>query len=96
MSYSRKRQRFLVNQGYAYKVTDSVSFFSNGWTNVVMLVCVQVVTHLAGIEDEQLSLGTKDAQLNLLQQVLTASDADAEEEDIRDELFDGIRSDTKV
>jgi len=73
MSYSRKRQRFLVNQGYAYKV----------------------VTHLAGIDDEQLAFATKDSQLNMLQQVLMASDADAEEEDIKEELFDGIRSEIK-
>lgn len=49
-----------------------------------------MVTHLAGMDDEDLSLGTKDSQLTLLQQVLTASDADAEEEENRDELNDGI------
>uniref|UniRef100_F1KWF4 General transcription and DNA repair factor IIH helicase/translocase subunit XPB n=1 Tax=Ascaris suum TaxID=6253 RepID=F1KWF4_ASCSU len=69
MSYSRKRQRFLVNQGYAYKV----------------------VNRLPGMEKEDLKLGTKEAQLNLLHQVLAASDADAEEEDIKEESFDGTR-----
>uniref|UniRef100_A0A915AQ27 General transcription and DNA repair factor IIH helicase/translocase subunit XPB n=3 Tax=Parascaris univalens TaxID=6257 RepID=A0A915AQ27_PARUN len=69
MSYSRKRQRFLVNQGYAYKV----------------------VNRLPGMEKEDLKLGTKEAQLNLLHQVLAASDADAEEEDIKEETFDGTR-----
>lgn len=69
MSYSRKRQRFLVNQGYAYKV----------------------VNRLPGMEKEALKLGTKDSQLQLLQQVLAASDADAEEEDVKEETFDGLK-----
>ncbi|VDN60863.1 unnamed protein product [Dracunculus medinensis] len=69
MSYSRKRQRFLVNQGYAYKV----------------------VNRLPGMEKEELKLYTKDSQLQLLQQVLAASDADAEEEDVKEETFDGVR-----
>ncbi|KAL4003241.1 DNA repair helicase rad25 family protein [Acanthocheilonema viteae] len=69
MSYSRKRQRFLVNQGYAYKV----------------------VNRLPGMEKETLKLATKDSQLQLLQQVLAASDADAEEEDIKEESVDGSR-----
>ncbi|TKR78097.1 hypothetical protein L596_018959 [Steinernema carpocapsae] len=67
MGYSRKRQRFLVNQGYAYKV----------------------VNRLPGMENEDLKLGTKDSQMVLLQQVLQASDADAEEEDVKEELVDG-------
>ncbi|KAK6016271.1 hypothetical protein OSTOST_18247 [Ostertagia ostertagi] len=67
MGYSRKRQRFLVNQGYAYKV----------------------VNRLPGMEKEDLKLGTKEAQLQLLQQVLAASDADAEEEDVKEEMADG-------
>ncbi|EGT46469.1 hypothetical protein CAEBREN_17583 [Caenorhabditis brenneri] len=61
MGYSRKRQRFLVNQGYAYKV----------------------VNKLPGMESEDLKLGTKELQLQLLSQVLATSDADAEEEDIK-------------
>ncbi|CAI4230565.1 unnamed protein product [Auanema sp. JU1783] len=67
MGYSRKRQRFLVNQGYAYKV----------------------VNRFPGMEKEDLKLSTKQDQLQLLQQVLAASDADAEEEDIKEELADG-------
>ncbi|PAV84038.1 hypothetical protein WR25_14467 isoform B [Diploscapter pachys] len=67
MAYSRKRQRFLVNQGYAYKV----------------------VNQLPGMEKENLGLATKDQQLQLLQQVLAASDADAEEEDVKEEVLDG-------
>ncbi|VDN04968.1 unnamed protein product [Thelazia callipaeda] len=69
MSYSRKRQRFLVNQGYAYKV----------------------VNRLPGMEKEVLKLATKDSQLLLLQQVLAATDADAEEEDMKEESVDGSR-----
>ncbi|XP_068670729.1 general transcription and DNA repair factor IIH helicase/translocase subunit XPB-like isoform X2 [Montipora foliosa] len=58
MYYSAKRQRFLVNQGYSFKV----------------------ITRLAGMEEENLELGDKRKQQELLQQVLAASDADAEEE----------------
>ncbi|XP_037075678.1 general transcription and DNA repair factor IIH helicase subunit XPB-like [Pollicipes pollicipes] len=59
MSFSRKRQRFLVNQGYSYKV----------------------ITRLAGMdEDRDLLYNSKDEQGQLLQQVLAASDLDADEE----------------
>ena len=61
MNYSRKRQRFLVNQGYAYKV----------------------ITKLAGMDQEQdMMYKTREEQGQLLQQVLSASDMDAEEERI--------------
>uniref|UniRef100_A0A914EDC7 General transcription and DNA repair factor IIH helicase/translocase subunit XPB n=1 Tax=Acrobeloides nanus TaxID=290746 RepID=A0A914EDC7_9BILA len=69
MGYSRKRQRFLVNQGYAYKV----------------------VNHIPGMEKETLVFQTKDEQLQLLQRVLQASDADAEEEDVKEELLESNR-----
>ncbi|KAJ4430992.1 hypothetical protein ANN_19585 [Periplaneta americana] len=59
MSYSRKRQRFLVNQGYSYKV----------------------ITKLAGMDEEpDLLYSTREEQGQLLQQVLAASDMDADEE----------------
>ncbi|KXJ10571.1 TFIIH basal transcription factor complex helicase XPB subunit [Exaiptasia diaphana] len=58
MYYSTKRQRFLVNQGYSFKV----------------------ITSLAGMDEENLNLSTKREQQELLQKVLAASDADAEEE----------------
>lgn len=59
MHFSTKRQRFLVNQGYSFKV----------------------VTKLAGMEEEpDLAFSTKKEQAELLQKVLAASDADAEEE----------------
>lgn len=63
MHFSRKRQRFLVNQGYSYKV----------------------ITKLAGMDEESLCYGTKEEQSNLLQQVLAANDADAEEEKVAGE-----------
>ncbi|XP_031783608.1 general transcription and DNA repair factor IIH helicase subunit XPB [Nasonia vitripennis] len=61
MNYSRRRQRFLVNQGYAYKV----------------------ITKLAGMDDEpDMMYKTREEQGQLLQQVLSASDVDADEERI--------------
>ncbi|XP_071802961.1 general transcription and DNA repair factor IIH helicase/translocase subunit XPB-like [Asterias amurensis] len=58
--YSLKRQRFLVNQGYSFKV----------------------ITKLAGMDESNLKYGKKQEQQQLLQQVLLASDIDAEEEKI--------------
>lgn len=58
MQYALKRQRFLVNQGYAYKV----------------------ITRLAGMENENLKLGTKAEQADLLHLVLASTDEDAMEE----------------
>jgi len=63
MHYAQKRQRFLVNQGYSYKV----------------------ITRLAGMEKEELQFSTKEEQQNLLQTVLAATDADAEEERVSGE-----------
>merc|ERR1712088_1216463 len=61
MAFSRKRQRFLVNQGYAYKV----------------------ITKLAGMDvDSDLFYKNHDERVLLLQQVMAATDADAEEETI--------------
>ncbi|XP_046850585.1 general transcription and DNA repair factor IIH helicase subunit XPB-like isoform X2 [Xenia sp. Carnegie-2017] len=58
MFYSGKRQRFLINQGYSFKV----------------------ITKLAGMDEENLAYATKREQQELLQKVLAASDADADEE----------------
>jgi len=63
MGYSRKRQRFLVNQGYSYKV----------------------VTRLAGLEQEDLHYKTKEEQVNLIHQIMAASDDAGEEERISGE-----------
>uniref|UniRef100_A0A224X7U7 General transcription and DNA repair factor IIH helicase/translocase subunit XPB n=1 Tax=Panstrongylus lignarius TaxID=156445 RepID=A0A224X7U7_9HEMI len=61
MAYSRKRQRFLINQGYSYKV----------------------ITKLAGLdEDSDIMYSDRDEQGSLLQQVLAASEVDADEEKI--------------
>lgn len=69
MNYSRKRQRFLVNQGYAYKV----------------------ITKLAGIDEEpDMMYKTHEEQSQLLQQVLLASDTDADEERIPGEGPRGV------
>lgn len=57
MHFTRKRQRFLVNQGYSYKV----------------------VTKLAGMDEEDLLYKTREEQLQLLQKVVSANDADEEE-----------------
>lgn len=74
MTYARKRQSFLVNQGYAYKV----------------------ITKLKGIEDEELFYKTKDEQHQLLQQVLAANDADAEEEKIPGDPYSRYSSSSVV
>uniref|UniRef100_A0A1A9WU53 General transcription and DNA repair factor IIH helicase/translocase subunit XPB n=1 Tax=Glossina brevipalpis TaxID=37001 RepID=A0A1A9WU53_9MUSC len=61
MSYSRKRQRFLVNQGYCYKV----------------------ITHLNDMNnDPDLFYKNREEQSQLLQQVLSASDLDCEDEKV--------------
>ncbi|VDP10460.1 unnamed protein product, partial [Soboliphyme baturini] len=76
MSYSRRRQKFLINQGYSYKV----------------------ITKLVGMDAKNLSFATKEEKVELLQQVLTASDADIEEEEgdeLKDEYLDSWKSQPK-
>ena len=63
MHFARKRQRFLVNQGYSYKV----------------------VTSFESMAKEELMYQTKEEQHQLLQQVMTANDTDAEEERVAGE-----------
>ena len=60
VQFSQKRQRFLINQGYAYKV----------------------IAELPGMESETLDYSTKKEQQQLLQQIIAASDLDAEEEQV--------------
>lgn len=43
------------------------------------------------IENETLDYATKDEQLKLLRQVLQTSEADADEEDVKEELFEGSK-----
>lgn len=68
MHFARKRQRFLANQGYSYKV----------------------VTTFEGMEKDDLFYSTKEEQHQLLQQVMTANDTDAEEERGAGEMGIGI------
>ncbi|XP_059072229.1 uncharacterized protein LOC131873227 [Cryptomeria japonica] len=70
MHFARKRQRFLANQGYSYKV----------------------VTTFEGIDKEELMYNTKEEQHQLLQQVMTANDTDAEEEKVANEPGFGLSS----
>lgn len=64
MHFARKRQRFLANQGYSYKV----------------------LTTFEGMDKEDLMYTTKEEQHQLLQQVMTANDTDAEEEKVAGEF----------
>lgn len=54
------------------------------WCPVIFLS--QVITKLAGMEEEDLMFSTKDEQQQLLQKVLAASDLDAEEELVAGEV----------
>jgi DNA excision repair protein ERCC-3 len=89
MAYSRKRQRFLVNQGYAYKVYYSIFSPDFGKFQKVNWM-IKVVNEFPDMAKEHLDLATKDEQLKLLSQVLQSSEADAMEEDTKEELIDGI------
>lgn len=46
---------------------------------------------MSRIEKEILDYATKDEQLKLLRQVLQTSEADADEEDVKEELFEGSK-----
>lgn len=70
MHFARKRQRFLANQGYSYKV----------------------VTFFEGMDKEDLFYSTKEKQHELLQQVMTANDADSETENVDGEGIFGAGS----
>lgn len=91
MAYSTKRQRFLVDQGYSFKVRSlpvlPLHLFL--WSERVLLHNLQVITKLAGMEEENLMFSTREDQQQLLQKVLSASDLDAEEEVVAGEA--GVR-----
>lgn len=71
MYYSTKRQQFLIDQGYAFKV----------------------ITNLHGIQDTpDLAYSTPSEQMELLQSVLMATEADAEEEVVT--VADNVAEDT--
>lgn len=63
MTYSRKRQRFLINQGYAYKIVNGIP----------------------EMEKANLILHTQEQRSALLRDVLRLSDADADQDDVKDE-----------
>lgn len=54
-----------------------------------------MVNHLPGMEKENLDFSAKDSQLKLLRLILQASDADAEEEDLKEEIMESVK-DSKV
>lgn len=49
-------------------------------------LALQVITKLAGMEEEDLAFSTKEEQQQLLQKVLAATDLDAEEEVVAGEF----------
>ena len=91
MSFSRKRQRFLVNQGYSYKVITRLA----GMEEVRVLQHYVVrLRHLTMrlffsffFAKADLYYKAKEEQAQLLQQVLAASDLDADEERIPGEIM---------
>lgn len=98
MAYSTKRQRFLVDQGYSFKVYLHVVFHQYYWIPhgyndmfffnwpFLDFLFLQVITKLAGMEEEDLMLSSRDEHQQLLQKVLAASDLDAEEEVVAGEV----------
>ncbi|XP_071527145.1 general transcription and DNA repair factor IIH helicase/translocase subunit XPB [Panulirus ornatus] len=65
MGYSRKRQSFLINQGYAYQVITPAQ--------------------MIGMEEEQLHYTSREEKVQLLEQILAASEADLYEEGVSSE-----------
>lgn len=102
MAYSTKRQRFLVDQGYSFKVctymscfiyiigflTDTMMqfFFTDLLLTFFFFFILQVITKLAGMDEEDLMLSSRYEHQQLLQKVLAASDMDAEEEVVAGEV----------
>ncbi|MGH0169815.1 UNVERIFIED_CONTAM: hypothetical protein FKN15_057354 [Acipenser sinensis] len=79
MAYSTKRQRFLVDQGYSFK---GLTLDRKG----KIAMSDQVITRMAGMEEDDLMFSSRDEQQQLLQKVLAASDLDAEEEIVQGEF----------
>lgn len=52
----------------------------------LLVLALQVITKLAGMEEEELAFSTKEEQQQLLQKVLAATDLDAEEEVVAGEF----------
>lgn len=83
MSYSRKRQRFLINQGYAYKVITRLAGMDEASPPSFQLnlnLTIAIFYQYLFFQEPDLFYGTREDQGQLLQQVLAANDMDAEEE----------------
>ena len=76
MSFSRKRQRFLVNQGYAYKVVTKLAGLEQD-KELLYENREQQVWQCQNQIGSELDL---EFQVTLLHQTLAANDADLEEE----------------
>ena len=78
MFYSAKRQQFLIDQGYSFKVL-SPSFSP---PHIPILLFVQVITRLGDVAGlgGWLCYGTKQEQLDLLKQVLGAGEEECDDE----------------
>lgn len=91
MYYSTKRQQFLVDQGYQFKVSKRTIFK----TSSVLILCLlfKIITKLEGMESSNdLIYNTLPSQLELLNTVLISSekfdeDLNEEDEDAQDGGF---------
>lgn len=80
MSFSRKRQRFLVNQVWNAVAKICVLFLFHSVT--FQGYAYKVITKLAGMDsDQDLKYKTREDQVLLLQQVMAATDAEVGEEE---------------
>ncbi|KAI3655028.1 hypothetical protein MP228_000408 [Amoeboaphelidium protococcarum] len=90
MYYSTKRQQFLIDQGYSFKVITGIPPTPQQQQNGVGGVGTQANNdpHLQQIQLDDLVYGQKSDQLKLLNDVLVATDADLKDED--DNVVDDI------
>lgn len=88
MYYSSKRQQFLIEQGYSFKVG---RLFRADVTNArevtlcPFVSCCQIITELADLDAEDLCFKTQKEELELLTTVLSEGD-----EASLDEVFEGL------
>ena len=110
MVYATKRQRFLVDQGYAFKVTRHTHTQTlqggidgsppHSIHRTPHLCCVhcclllpQVVTELSEMTRmDDLKMGDKASQFELLARVMSVEDAEGEEEHLDDDPYEHMRS----
>lgn len=86
MSFARKRQRFLVNQGYSYQVITKLAGMEEVSIFVLTIFLRILKFILCFVLKSTLYYNTKEEQTQLLQQVLAANDIDAEEEKVAGEI----------